>query len=99
MTVIALQSFDETLASGEVVAVFPAADRVVRRQFGRAVGDADHHVAHRAAISRLRDWWRVLRRELVMGLTLGAWLGGIAYLGALLVVDGPTPLQTSWWCP
>jgi magnesium transporter len=41
----------------------------------------------------LRDWWRVLRRELVMGMTLGAWLGGIAYLGALMVVRGPTPLQ------
>ena len=38
----------------------------------------------------IKDWWRVLRRELSMGLLLGAWLGSIAYIGALLVVDEPT---------
>ncbi|MCE7972786.1 MAG: magnesium transporter [Leptolyngbya sp. PLA1] len=28
----------------------------------------------------LRDWWRVMRRELLSGLTLGAWLGLIGFL-------------------
>lgn len=28
----------------------------------------------------LRDWWRVFRREIVVGLTLGAVLGGIGFL-------------------
>lgn len=28
----------------------------------------------------LRDWWRVMRREILSGLTLGAWLGGIGFL-------------------
>lgn len=32
---------------------------------------------------RLRDWWRVMRREIASGLTLGAWLG---LLGLLRVV-------------
>jgi magnesium transporter len=35
---------------------------------------------------RLRDWWRVLRREFAVGLTLGALLG---LIGALRVYAGP----------
>jgi magnesium transporter len=34
---------------------------------------------------RLRDWWRVARREFAMGLTLGA---GLALLGLLRVIGG-----------
>jgi magnesium transporter len=33
---------------------------------------------------RLRDWWRVLRRELAAGLALGAILGAIGLLRILL---------------
>lgn len=29
---------------------------------------------------RLRDWWRVMRREIMSGLTLGAILGTIGFL-------------------
>lgn len=39
---------------------------------------------------RLQDWWRVLRRELVVGLSLGAILGAI---GLLRIVFWPTSLQ------
>ncbi len=28
----------------------------------------------------IRDWWRVMRREILAGLTLGAILGGIGFL-------------------
>jgi len=35
----------------------------------------------------LRDWWHVVRRELVMGLMLGGFLGTIGYLCALVTVD------------
>ncbi|OHB86631.1 MAG: magnesium transporter [Planctomycetes bacterium RBG_16_64_12] len=34
----------------------------------------------------LRDWWRVVRRELATGLLLGGFLGAIGYLCALLVL-------------
>jgi magnesium transporter len=33
---------------------------------------------------RLRDWWRVIRRELGSGLTLGTWLGLIGFLRVVL---------------
>jgi len=33
---------------------------------------------------RLRDWWRVIRRELLSGLTLGAWPGLIGFLRVVL---------------
>jgi len=33
---------------------------------------------------RLRDWWRVLRREVMIGLALGALLGGFASVRVLL---------------
>jgi len=35
----------------------------------------------------LRDWWRVIRRELTMGLLLGGFFGALGYLCALAVVD------------
>jgi magnesium transporter len=39
------------------------------------------------------DWYRVVRRELVMGLILGAMLSTVSYLFALLLISGPTPTQ------
>jgi magnesium transporter len=41
----------------------------------------------------LRDWWRVLRREFLMGVTLGAVLATLAYVGALVAVPGPTATE------
>jgi len=47
---------------------------------------------------RVRDWWRVLWRELCTGFTLGVWLGAIAFLRVVLwqyagwVDYGPHPL-------
>ena len=37
----------------------------------------------------LRDWWRVIRRELIMGLLLGGFLGAIGYFCALAAVATP----------
>ena len=34
---------------------------------------------------KLTDWWRVVRRELMMGLLLGGFLGGIGYFCALSI--------------
>jgi magnesium transporter len=40
----------------------------------------------------LRDWWRVVRRELVMGVLLGGALGVMGYLCALPIAPSPAPL-------
>jgi magnesium transporter len=42
---------------------------------------------------QLKDWLKVLRRELLMGLTLGAFLGLFGYVLVLIVVDGPSPVE------
>ncbi len=36
----------------------------------------------------LRDWWRVVYRELAMGVLLGGFLGGVGYASALLWAPG-----------
>ena len=38
---------------------------------------------------RLTDWWRIVRRELLMGGCLGGFLAAIAYVVALVLVDDP----------
>ncbi|MEM9660265.1 MAG: magnesium transporter, partial [Planctomycetota bacterium] len=42
---------------------------------------------------QLRDWWSVIRREFVMGLSLGAFLGVVGYVFALLLIEGPSPVD------
>ncbi len=38
---------------------------------------------------RLVDWWRIVRRELLMGLSLGSFLAVIGYLAAMLLHGHP----------
>jgi magnesium transporter len=92
LTVIALQSFDETLVSVKWLPFFLP---LIVSCGGNSGGQSATLIITSLTSGdlTLRDWWRVLRRELVMGMTLGAWLGAIAYLGALMVVDEATPLQ------
>lgn len=90
LTVYALQSFNETL---EAVWWLPLFLPLIVSCGGNSGGQSATLIitSLTGGDLNLKDWWRVLRRELIMGLMLGAWLGGIAYVGALLVVDGPTP--------
>ncbi len=48
----------------------------------------------------LRDWWRVLRHELAMGLALGATLGAIGFFRAALtpqeILGNVHPWQLAW---
>ncbi|MEQ8846319.1 magnesium transporter [Botrimarina sp.] len=43
----------------------------------------------------LDDWWRVIRRELVMGLTLGAALATVGYASAWLLTRNPPSGEVS----
>ena len=92
LTVIALQSFDETL---EAIVWLPLFLPLIVSCGGNSGGQSATLIITSLTSGDLglRDWWKVLRRELIMGLSLGAWLGAIAYVGALLVVAGPTPLE------
>ncbi|MBN2477253.1 MAG: magnesium transporter [Pirellulales bacterium] len=44
---------------------------------------------------KLQDWWRVVHRELVMGLLLGSFLGSIGYFCALLAAPAPAYLTAA----
>jgi magnesium transporter len=92
LTVLALQSFHETLA---VVKWLPFFLPLIVSCGGNSGGQSATLIITSLTSGdlELKDWWRVLRRELAMGLALGAFLGGIAYLGALVVVKGPTPVD------
>jgi magnesium transporter len=92
LTVFALQYFDDTLQSVIWLGFF--LPLIV--SCGGNTGSQSATLVITALTSgdlTLRDWWRVLRRELLMGLALGAFLGLVAYLGALLVVNGPTAAE------
>jgi magnesium transporter len=91
LTVIALQSFDETL---RVVKWLPFFLPLIVSCGGNTGGQSAALIitALTSGDLTLKDWWRVLRREFFMGLTLGAVLGTIAYVGAIFAVKGP-PLE------
>jgi magnesium transporter len=89
LTVFALKSFNQTLDAVGWLALFLP---LIVSCGGNSGGQSATLVitALTSGDLTIKDWWRVLRRELSMGLLLGAWLGSIAYIGALLVVDEPT---------
>jgi magnesium transporter len=90
LTVFALQIFDETLDNVLWLGFFLP---LIVSCGGNSGGQSATLIITSLTSGdlELKDWWRVLRRELVMGLALGALLGAMAYAGALLAVDGPTP--------
>jgi magnesium transporter len=92
LTVIALQSFDQTMKD---VWWLPFFLPLIVSCGGNSGGQSAALIITSLTSGdlTLADWWRVLRREFVMGMTLGAMLGTIAYLGALVVVDGPSPAE------
>ncbi len=92
LTVFALKSFHETLEAVGWLALFLP---LIVSCGGNSGGQSATLIITSLTSGdlTLRDWWRVLRRELLMGLLLGAWLCSIAYIGALLVVDEPTAAE------
>ena len=91
-TVFALQHFDDTLQSVVWLGFFLP---LIVSCGGNSGGQSATLVitALTGGDLSLKDWWRVLRRELLMGVALGAFLGAMAYCGALLAVTGPTAVQ------
>ncbi|HYO23588.1 MAG TPA: magnesium transporter [Lacipirellulaceae bacterium] len=90
LTVIALQTFDETL---HIVQWLPFFLPLIVSCGGNTGGQSAALIITSLTSGdlTLRDWWRVLQREFLMGLVLGAVLGLFAYAGALIIVEGPTP--------
>ncbi len=92
LTVAALQTFDKTLDEIKWLAFFLP---LIVSCGGNSGGQSATLIITSLTSGDLSiaDWWRVLRRELIMGLMLGAVLAMIAYAFALVFVRGPTPAE------
>jgi magnesium transporter len=89
LTVLALKSFDETLAA---VFWLPWFLPLIVSCGGNSGGQSATLIITSLTSGDLSigDWARVLRRELAMGVALGTMLGFMAFAGAMLAVNGPT---------
>ena len=83
LTAATMSLFESALARAVVLALFIP---LVISSGGNAGSQASTLVIRAMAMQevRLRDWWRVLRREIAAGLVLGILLGGIALLSISL---------------
>jgi magnesium transporter len=83
-TTLAMQSYEDQLAAVGLVVFLP----LIISSGGNSGSQASTLVIRAMTLGevRLRDWWRVARRELTSGLMLGVVLG---LLGVLRVVAGP----------
>jgi magnesium transporter len=88
LTIVALRSYNESLARVEWLAWFIP---LIVSAGGNSGGQSATLVITALTSGTLQttDWRRVLRRELAMGLSLGATVGAIGYLFALAIVSGP----------
>jgi magnesium transporter len=92
LTVFALKSYDETLAT---IWWLPLFLPLIVSCGGNSGGQSATLIITSLTSGdlQLRDWQRVLRRELLMGIALGTLLGLMAYLMATLTINGPTVIE------
>jgi len=82
MTVLVMRGFDETLKRAVILAAFVP---LIIASGGNSGSQAATLVVRAMALGevRLRDWWRVIRREIAVGLLLGSTLGALGLCVAL----------------
>lgn len=83
LTATAMGYFEHEIAKAVVLAMFVP---LIISSGGNSGSQAATLIVRSLAIGelRLRDWWRVLRRELATSFTLGAWLGMIGFLRVIV---------------
>jgi magnesium transporter len=83
LTATAMGYFEEEIARAVVLALFIP---LIISSGGNSGSQATTLVIRAMALGevRLRDWWRVIRRELAAGLVLGCMLGGIGLMRILV---------------
>ena len=79
LTATAMAFFEEEIAKAVVLALFVP---LIISSGGNSGSQASTLVIRAMALGevRLRDWWRVIRREVATGLVLGVVLGAIGFL-------------------
>jgi magnesium transporter len=95
LTATAMGYFEDEIAKAVVLALFVP---LVISSGGNSGSQATTLIIRAMALGevRLRDWWRVLRRELLSGLALGVILGAIGFL-RIAVWSAFLPLYGSHW--
>ena len=83
LTATAMAYFEEEIAKAVVLAMFVP---LIISSGGNSGSQASTLVIRAMALGevRLRDWWRVVRREIGAGVVLGAVLGAIGFLRIVL---------------
>lgn len=83
LTATAMGSFEEEIAKAVVLALFVP---LIISSGGNSGSQAATIIVRSLALRelRLRDWWRVLLRELRVSMTLGTWLGMIGFIRVVL---------------
>jgi len=99
LTATAMSYFEDELAKAIVLSLFIP---LVISSGGNAGSQAATLVIRALALGefRLRDWWRIMRRELAAGLMLGLILGGIGFLRIVIWsrfshIYDPSPLRVA----
>ncbi len=99
LTATAMSYFEDELAKAIVLSLFIP---LVISSGGNAGSQAATLVIRALALGefRLRDWWRIMRRELAAGLMLGTILGGIGFLRIMIWsrfshIYDPSPLRVA----
>jgi magnesium transporter len=90
LTATAMAFFEDEIAKAVVLALFVP---LIISSGGNSGSQASTLVVRAMALGEvtLRDWWRVVRRELASGLSLGALLGTIGFL-RIVVWQAVSPL-------
>ena len=86
LTATAMGHFEEEIARAVVLALFVP---LIISSGGNSGSQATTLIIRSLALSevRLRDWWRVMRREVLAGLALGTILGGVG-IARILIWEG-----------
>ena len=111
LTATAMGAFEKEISKAVVLALFVP---LIISSGGNSGSQASTLVIRALALGEvtLRDWWRVMRREIFAGLSLGAILGSIGFLRIARVVRvlehlwtalaarraSPLPSPSSAWC-
>jgi magnesium transporter len=92
LTIVALRGYSQSLEQVEWLAWFIP---LIVSAGGNSGGQSATLVitALTSGDLSLSDWRRVMRRELAMGVSLGLIVGALGYGFALVLVDGPSPID------
>jgi magnesium transporter len=93
LTLNAIEPFQDKLAEAMILVLFLP---VIISSGGNSGSQAATLIIRSLALEevRLRDWWRVMRRELLTGLSLGAIIGAIGFLR--VAVGGVAQFGAHW---